>query len=198
MNLRISYYDEPILRQKGKLITEFDDNLKKLTDAMIALMPSVDAGGLAAQQVGRALQLCVIDIADSAKRLGDPPNITYDGKETPLSIIMPIVIINPKLEPIRCQQVIYEESCVSLPGQIHLPIKRPQWVHLKYQDLQGSWHEIRTEGIFARCILHEFDHLQGTLIIDRAEKSDLIRIEPKLKKLIKITQETLKSQTKHS
>lgn len=195
MNLRISLYGEPILRQKGELVTEFGVELKKLADAMIAIMPSVDAGGLAAQQVGRALQLCVMDIADSAKRLGDPVNIMFDGKETLLSLIMPLVIINPELEPIRSQEVIYEEGCVSFPGQIYLAITRPEWVHLKYQDLQGVRHEIKTGGIFARCILHEFDHLQGILFIDRAEKRDLIRVDSKLRKLKRLTRDFLKNQS---
>lgn len=196
MHLRVSLYDEPVLRQKGDLVTEFDANLQKLANDMIETMYDIDASGLAAQQVGHALQLCVIDVFDSAQRLGEATNVTFDGKETPLGLIKPIVIVNPELKTKESKDIIYEEGCMSFPGRIFLPISRPEWVHLKYQDLEGNWHEIETGGIFARCIQHEFDHLQGILFIDRAQKRDLIRIESKLKQLKRATRDFLKNQAK--
>lgn len=194
MHLRIRLYDEPILRQKGEKITSFDAELKKLTDDMIETMYAVDAGGLAAQQVGHALQLFVIDILDSAKRLGDELIITLDGKEVPLELAMPFVAINPEIFALSAFDVVYDEGCMSFPGNIFLPISRPDRVCMKYQDLEGNFHEIKCGGIFARCILHEYDHLQGVLFIDRVKKNVLLRYETKLKQLKRATRDFLKAE----
>ncbi len=196
MQLRIRLYDEPILRQRGEKITQFDVELKKLTDDMIETMYAIDAGGLAAQQVGHALQVFVLDVFESAKRLGDKLKVTLDSKEIPLELIMPFVAINPEFLSLSPSDVVYEEGCMSFPGNIFLPITRPEGVRLKYQDLAGNVHELKCEGILARCILHEYDHLQGVLFIDRAKRNDVIRHEAKLKKLQRSTRDFLKAEAK--
>lgn len=196
MHLRIRLYDEPILRQKGEKITEFDAELKKLTDDMVETMYAIDASGLAAQQVGHALQVFVLDVLDSSKRLGDELKATLDGKEISLELIMPFVAINPELFALSSFDVVYEEGCMSFPGNIFLPISRPERVYLKYQDIQGNHHELKCGGIFARCILHEFDHLQGILFIDRVKKAVLMRFESKLKQLKRATRDFIKGETK--
>lgn len=198
MHFRIRLYDEPILRQKGEKITEFDAELKQLADDMIETMYAVDAGGLAAQQVGHALQIFVIDVLDSSKRLGDELKATLDGKEIPLELVMPFVAINPEIFALSSFDVVFDEGCMSFPGNIFLPISRPERVHLKYQDLQGNQHELKCGGIFARCILHEFDHLQGVLFIDRVKKAVLMRFESKLKQLKRATRDFLKTEAKEN
>lgn len=196
MHLRVRLYDEPILRQKGEKIAQFDAALKKLTDDMIETMYAIDAGGLAAQQVGYALQVFVLDVLESAKRLGDKLKVILDNKEIPLNLLMPFVVVNPEFISLSSSEVIYDEGCMSFPGNIFLPISRPERVHLKYQDLEGTVHELQCEGILARCILHEFDHLQGILFIDRAQRSDVMRHESKLKKLKRDTRDFLKTEEK--
>lgn len=196
MHLRIRQYGEPILRQKGALVVNFDDQLQKLTGDMIETMLIEDASGLAAQQVGYALQMCVIDVLDSAKRLGEGLTIVLDGKEMPLNLVTPLTIVNPELISTSSQEVIYEEGCMSFPGGIYLPISRPELVHLKFQDVQGVWHELKCGGILARCILHEYDHLHGILFIDRAQRRDLMRFEAKFKKLKRESRDLLKKEKK--
>lgn len=196
MHLRVTLYDEPILRQKGELVSHFDIELKRLADDMVETMYHIDAAGLAAQQVDKALQLCVIDISDSVKRKGDAVTVEHDGKEVPVTLLMPLVLVNPQLLPVATKNVVYEEGCMSFPGGIWIEISRPEIVHLKYQDLQGVSHELKCDGILARCILHEHDHLQGILFIDRAEKRDVMRFESKLKQLRRETRDFLKAQAK--
>lgn len=196
MHLRVTYYDEPILRQQGELVTNFDADLKKLADDMIETMYHIDAAGLAAQQVDKALQLCVIDISYSLKKQNQVVTGNLDGKQVPLSVLMPLVLVNPQLLPISSKNVVYEEACMSFPGGIWLEISRPDVVHIKYQDLQGVPHELICDGILARCIQHEHDHLHGILFIDRAERSDVMRFESKLKKLKRDTRDFLKAQAK--
>lgn len=183
MHLRIRHYNESVLRHKGEFIREFGSDLKKLTDDMIETMYLDEAYGLAAQQVGHALQVFVVDVLEIAKKEGDSMYITLDGKQTTLDLIMPLVVINPELIPVFCKELSYEEDCMSFPGGIYLPIVRPEYVHLKYQDLQGISHELHCGGMLARCILHEFDHLQGILFIDRASQCDLMLVESKIKQL---------------
>lgn len=196
MHLRVTLYDEPILRKKGELVSNFDAELKKFADDMIETMYEIDAAGLAAQQVDRAIQLCVIDVSSSAKKRDEDVTVSFDNKQVPLDLLMPLVLINPELLPIASRNVVYEEGCMSFPGGIFLEISRPETVHIRYQDLQGAYHELKCDGILARCILHEFDHLQGILFIDRADKRDIMRFESKFKKLKRETRDFLKAQAK--
>lgn len=196
MQLRITLYDEPILRQQGKLVTHFDKELKTLANDMIETMYHTDAAGLAAQQVGKALQLCVIDIAYSANKRDETITVELDGKQVPLAILMPLVLVNPQLLPVISSSVIYEEACMSFPGGIWLEISRPEIVHVKYQDVQGIFHELKCDGILSRCIQHEYDHLHGILFIDRANRRDVLRFESKLKQLKRETRDFLKNQEK--
>lgn len=196
MHLRVTLYDEPILRKKGELVVNFDAELKKFADDMIETMNTIDAAGLASQQVNRAIQLCVIDVSYSANKRNETITIDLDNKQIPLNLLMPLVLINPEILSFSSQTVIYEEGCMSFPGGIWLPISRPESVHIKYQDVQGTVHELKCNGILARCILHEIDHLQGILFIDRAARRDLIRFESKLKKLKRETRDFLKAQAK--
>lgn len=198
MHLRVTLYDEPILRQKGKLVTKFDDELKKLADDMIETMYHIDAAGLAAQQVDQALQLTVIDISYSVKKRNEVITVDLDGKQVPLTVLMPLVLVNPQSLPIISKNVVYEEGCMSFPGGIWIEISRPELVHIKYQDLQGIPHELKCDGILSRCIQHELDHLQGILFIDRADRRDVMQFESKLKQLKRETRDFLKARSKQS
>lgn len=187
MHLRIQQYGEPILEQIGAPVVNFNDWLKKLADDMVETMKIVNAAGLAAQHVGYALQLCAINVLGSAKRPGEGTTAVLDDKEVPINLLMPLIIVNPALIPILSQEVICEEGSVSFP-EICVPISRPEFIRLKFQDIQGAWHELKCGGILARCILHEYDQLHGILFINRARRRDLIPFESKLKKLKRRTQ----------
>lgn len=182
MHLTIHLYGNPILNQPGTLIVNFDDWLKKFANKMIETLHKTNASGLAAQHVGYAIQLCVIDILDTAKKLGEKLTAILDDKEVPLNLLMPLIIVNPELMPTSSKKVSYVEGSVSFPG-IAVPITRPELIYLKFQDIQGIRHELKCGGILARCILHEYDQLCGILFIDRAQQADLISHKSKLKKL---------------
>ena len=191
MHLRIRQYGEPILREKGQRFTVFDEKLKALADDMIETMYASDAAALAAQQVGHAVQLTVIDIVMSAKYLKEKLVAEYDGKEVPLDLIMPLVLVNPELKPVVCNEISHQEGCMSFDG-IYLQVMRPEKVHCVFQDINGVSHEIKCDGILARCIQHEYDHLHGVLFIDRLEPRVLMGLQTKLKKLKRQARDFLK------
>jgi peptide deformylase len=181
MILRVTQYGEPILRKVGKPITKFDAALAELADDMVDTMYDEEGIGLAAQQVDRALQICVVDVR--------PPedaeitfNYSFDGKQPPLDLFMPMAIINPKVTIIDASEDAYEEGCLSFPG-VNGNVDRPVGVRCEFQDTEGNPHVIEADGLLGRCILHEVDHLNGQLFIDRMDKRDLKKNEAKIKKL---------------
>lgn len=182
MPLRIVHYNDPILRQKGGKVTVFDAELARLADEMVAAMNDADGIGLAAQQIGRALQLCVVDLA-SAKR-----NFTWslDGVATPLELIMPMALVNPSITVLPSDKLPYEEGCLSFPG-IRGDVIRPDRISVAFQDLHGIAHTLTCDGLLARCVQHEVDHLNGVLFIDRMEKKLRQRLDPEIKELAALT-----------
>lgn len=191
MPLRITQFGEPILREKGATVDTFDDALAVLAAAMIETMYDAQGIGLAAQQIGRALQLFVIDLQLDQEDVHF--EYTYDGKHPPLELIMPLTVVNPKVQIIGDDADLYEEGCLSF-GDIRGAVKRPLTVKMQFQDVAGNPHTVECGGIFARCILHEYDHLQGVLFIDRMENKIVRGLESKLKKLKRSTRDFLKQQ----
>lgn len=178
MALRITQYEEPILRKKGKKITAFDKPLRLLVQQMIETMNAANGIGIAAQQVGEDLQLCIVDVRECE----DDFAYVLDGRQPPVDLIMPMVIANPEVEFLEGEATVYEEGCLSFPD-LRGEVKRPEAVRLKFQDGEGNPHLLECDGIFARCIQHEVDHVNGILFIDRMDKKTLRKLEPKLKKL---------------
>ncbi len=182
MILRITKYGEAILTKKGKKITEFDDKLIELSNDMLDTMYEKDGIGLAAQQVGKALQLCVIDLYYGTEDVDF--NYSVDGKRSPLELIMPMELCNPEIELLTGDQSTTEEGCLSFP-EIRGDVKRPDTIRVTYQDIYGDTHTLDCNGLFSRCVQHEYDHLHGTLFIDRMSKKQLKELSPKLKSLKK-------------
>ena len=192
MILRVTQFGEPILRTKGEEVTEFDDKLKKLSADMIETMYDEDGIGLAAQQVDLALKLFVIDL----RLPEDSINFDYsiDGKKPPLDVLMPLTIINAKIEAYG-EEVPYNEGCLSFPD-IRFDVLRHEKVRMEYQDLDGHSHHIECGGIFARCLLHEHDHTEGVLYIDRISAKERRSLDSKLKRLKRQSRDFL-AQHKH-
>ncbi len=183
MILRITQYGEPVLRVKGEPVTCFDSDLEVFARDMIETMHAHNGVGLAAQQVNCALQICVVDLRAayvSKERIDF--EYTCDGKTPPLQIIMPLVIVNPRLKLIPGTKVVDEEGCLSFPN-LQGSVERYRSICLEFQDLQGAPHVLDCNNFLARVIQHEFDHLQGVLYIDRMDKQDLTRLAPELKNL---------------
>ena len=166
MTLRITQYGEPILRQKGSPITSFDDNLTDLANQMLEAMEQADGIGLAAQQIGQAIQFCVVDVPDHPEY---PMTCILDDKPLSPSLLMPIALANPEITPLPSDEYYYEEGCLSFP-QIRGEVARPERICVNYHDLDGNQHRLECDGLLARCIQHEVDHLNGILFIDRMEK----------------------------
>ena len=182
MPLRIVHYNQPVLRKKGAKVTVFDSELTKLADEMVNTMHEAHGIGLAAQQVGLALQLCVVDLTDT------PREFTWelDGAKPPLELIMPMALVNPELKTLPSDETLYEEGCLSFP-EIRGDVARPDAVTVKFQDTAGIQHTLTCTGLFARCLQHEVDHLNGVLFIDRMEKDVRAPIDRAVKDLAKRT-----------
>ena len=168
MLLPIAQYGEAILRRKGDSVDPPDVALNALAADMLETMKANHGVGLAAQQVRRAVQLCVVDLSYLDESHIDF-NFTYDDTTLPLARLMPLVILNPKLTLLRSRRKVMREGCLSFPG-LHLPIRRPHAIHLEFQDLEGISHTLACDGFFARVIQHEVDHLEGILYIDRVAR----------------------------
>lgn len=184
MVLPIVHYNDPILRKKGVKVAAFDAPLAKLAQDMIETMHDARGIGLAAQQIGLALQLCVVDLSEADWDF----NWELDGTRTPLELIMPMVIANPEVKKLPSPETLYEEGCLSFP-KIRGDIPRPDAISVKFQDANGTPHTLLCDGMFARCIQHENDHLNGVLFIDRMEKKVRSNIDKAVKDLAKVTKD---------
>lgn len=187
MLLPIVHYNAPILRKKGERITVFDAALARLADDMVETMHAARGIGLAAQQIGRPLQLSVVDLreaeADYTWRL--------DGRSPPKELIMPLVLINPRVAAVPRPTEVSEEGCLSFPA-IRGDVERPDRITVAYQDPHGHDHTLAATGLLARCIQHEVDHLNGVLFIDRMDQQTLAKLGPALRALKKQTRAAAK------
>ena len=177
--LEVVKYGHPALRSKGKKIEKIDDSVLTLASEMILTMYEEDGCGLAAQQVGRALQLAVIDVMPA---LEDRPSRAWiDGRELELESLMPLVMINPEIHPVGEKRSWEVEGCLSMPG-LHDEIERPTRVRVICQDLDGSILDFEAEGLLSRAVQHEVDHLHGILFIDHLPPESLKEHQPLLRK----------------
>jgi peptide deformylase len=183
MNLVIVHYNDPVLRRKGEKITVFDKALASFAEEMVETMHEARGIGLAAQQVGRAIQMCVVDLRSAEADF----DWKLDGAKTPLELFMPMVIVNPKVTVAKkAPTAVLEEGCLSFPD-IRGDVERAEVLSAKYSDQHGLPHTLECTGLFARCILHELDHLNGILFIDRMEKEVREVIDESVKALAKQT-----------
>jgi len=177
--LEVVKYGHPALRSKGKKIEKIDESILTLANEMILTMYEEDGCGLAAQQVGRALQLAVIDVMPA---FDDRPSRAWiDGRELELESMMPLVMINPEIHPVGEDRSTEVEGCLSMPG-LHDEIDRPTRVRVICQDLDGSILDFEAEGLLSRAAQHEVDHLHGILFIDHLSSESLKEHQSLLRK----------------
>lgn len=187
MALRIVHYNEAVLRTKGEKIAVFDAALAKLVQEMIVTMHEAGGIGLAAQQIGRALQLCVVDLRES------DADFTWDldGRNLPLDLWMPCALANPQVVKERgTTDTVLEEGCLSFP-EIRGNVIRPDAITVKFQDPHGTPHVLKCDGLLARCIQHEVDHLNGILFIERMDRKSRTKIDERVKELAQQTKAAL-------
>jgi peptide deformylase len=187
MALKIVHFNDSILRKKGARVTVFDAELARLAEEMVETMHAAEGIGLAAQQVGRAIQLCVIDLRPVESEF----TWEFDGARPPLEIFMPLVLVNPELKVVPEPVTVYEEGCLSFP-QIRGDVARPDEATVTFQDVAGLKHTLHCTGLLSRCVQHEVDHLNGVLFIDRMEKEILAGLDADLKALKKRTRDAAK------
>ena len=182
MRLPIVQYGNPILRAKGKRIDKIDNHIRELAANMLDTMHDARGVGLAAQQVGDALQLTVIDISDVEDR---PSTMRLNGKDVDPTTVMPLVLINPKLT-LNKETSTGTEGCLSFP-EITGDIERAEFITARAQTLEGEVIEFEAGGLLARALQHEVDHLNGILFIDRMNSAAKASLASRLKRLQKET-----------
>jgi peptide deformylase len=182
MRLPIFQYGEPILRTKGKHIDQVDDRIRKLAADMLETMEAVNGVGLAAQQVGEAIQLTVLDVSPVEDR---PSTMTFNGEHVDPKAKMPLVLINPQITLGR-ETEIGTEGCLSFPD-ITGEIERAESVVVHAETLENKKIEIEATGLLARAIQHEIDHLNGILFVDRMNSATKVSLASRLKRLQKET-----------
>lgn len=178
MILDIVKYGHPVLRQKGARIETITMEIKKFMADMFETMHANHGVGLAAQQVGNAIQLTVLDVREAKDR---PSWLELDGKPADVDAFMPLVLINPEIKPVG-EPVTGGEGCLSFP-EIFGEITRPEAVDVKALDKKGKPIEFRCGGLLSRAIQHEADHLNGILFIDRMLKKTKEELQPELDQL---------------
>lgn len=183
MRLAIRKYGDPILRAKGKRIETVDENIRALAENMLETMRAANGIGLAAQQVGHAFQLTVLDVSQVEDR---PSEMKLNGKPVvDLAAVMPLVLVNPALR-LGKEIEVGNEGCLSFP-EITADIERASAVEIEAETLDGETLEIEASGLLARALQHEIDHLNGILFIDRMSSATRVSHGSRLKRLQKET-----------
>ena len=144
---QIRVIGDPVLREHAQEVTTFDRSLRKLAKRMIRIMHDAPGVGLAAPQIGVLQRLLVYDVDDD-----------------------PQALVNPVLDEFSDETEEAEEGCLSVPG-VTMPVERPVSLRVRGFDASGEPVEYRAEGLRGRVIQHEYDHLEGVLIVDRTTRS---------------------------
>lgn len=163
--LKIAHYPEPVLLTPGDPVTTFDDELKKLVNDMFETMDEARGVGLAAPQVNVSKRLFVMDCSggqDPAQR---------------------VALINPEIISVEGEQLA-EEGCLSFPG-IYFNVKRELRAIVRAHDVNGELFELDGKELTARCLLHETDHCDGIVFIDKTTTLKRQMVKRKIKKLQK-------------
>jgi peptide deformylase len=186
MKLPVVQYGHPVLRQKGARIEQITPEIEKLIKDMFDTMYDAKGVGLAAQQVGRALQLTVIDVREITDR---PSTLELNGQPADPDAFMPLVLINPEWKAVN-DPVAGPEGCLSFP-EIYADISRPETIDVTAMNEKGETISFRAGGLLSRAVQHEYDHLHGVLFIDRMDKPTLKKIKPELDGLSYTTRNAL-------
>ena len=160
------------LRLVSAAVKRIDAGVRALVDDMFDTMYAAPGIGLAGIQIGVAKRVVTMDLSKKE-----------EAHE-------PLVLINPEIMWTSPERATHEEGCLSIP-EFYEEVERPSTVKVKYQDLEGKWHEIEADGLFATCVQHEVDHTNGTLFIDHISKLKRDRV---IKKFIKAAKTAPKSK----
>jgi len=180
MILEIAQEEHPALRTRGRRISKVDKQIRGLAADMIETMRAAEGIGLAAQQVGLPVQLFVLDVPPMKDR---PSRMRVAGKAVDFQEHMPLVLLNPEIQPFG-KPHLESEGCLSFPG-LRGEVLRPLSVRVKARALDEIVVEFEADGLLARAIQHEFDHLQGILFIDRLAPEDRDELPKEVRRIIR-------------
>lgn len=183
MSLAICTYGNPVLRKKAVEVEDVDGDIHELVKDMLETMHAERGVGLAAEQVGRAERVFVVDIPAGS-------DVADDGQHENPDLEMPLVFINPKITGHTDDVQVGQEGCLSFP-EIFANVERWHEIDAEYIDLEGHPQTVHAKGLLARAIQHELDHLNGILLVDRMSHVKKIALGGKLKRLAKQTKQAL-------
>ena len=176
----LCYWGHPALKKKSVDVVEISDDIIDLAKKMIDTMQAHDGIGLAGAQIGRNINLIVLDIPQNEKSIG---GFTSPG-ETNLLSMMPLTLINPKLSEFSEKKITFNEGCLSIPG-ITAEVERSEYIQLNAKLLTGKEIAYRCGGLLARALQHECDHLNGILFIELLPAEVRKSLDESLEKLKK-------------
>jgi peptide deformylase len=173
MKLPLAYYGDPILRKKAAPVEEINDEIRQLVHDMIETLDTEEGMGLAAPQVHRSLAIFLVraPLADEEHHKWQPGTLR--------------IFINPKILAYSDQQWDMDEACMSIPKLSAGPVTRPVQIKIEASDLEGNRTVQEFSGLEARIFMHENDHINGVLYIDRIKGKERQRIEPILREIKK-------------
>lgn len=176
MALELVTYGDPVLRVRATPVDRVTPDWKRLVDGMMETMYTHSGVGLAAQQVGQTIAVCVIDI---------PPDLDVDkegGVRLHPDLPMPLVMFNPEIVARTKALERADEGCLSFPG-IHTGVQRSPELTVAFTDWKGERRTLSCRGLLARAVQHELDHLNGVLLVDRMSSVKKISLAGALKRL---------------
>ncbi len=173
MKLPLAYYGNPILRKKCREVEEINGEIRQLVSDMAETLEAQSGIGLAAPQVGKDLRLFITKVPIPSQ---DDPDQWDEG---PL-----YVFINPTLLEPSAESWENGEGCLSIP-KLYVPVVRPYRIQVEATDLEGNRFTKEFSGLQARCCMHENDHINGVLMIDRTDKKHRKEIEADLRRIKK-------------
>lgn len=171
MKLRLAYYGHPVLRTKCAPVAEINDDIRTLVQDMVEALIEYNGIGLAAPQIHRPIRLFITAV----------PIEQPDGKWAPGTLR---IFINPEIIWLSEEQDVKSEGCLSIPS-LHGDVIRPIEIKVRATDLDGNEFELELKDLEARCFLHENDHINGVLFIDRIQGKERKLLDPKLKEIKK-------------
>jgi len=160
-NLDIFTYPSPVLKKIASPVVDFNDELHTLVKNMLFTMYHAPGIGLAAPQVGVSSRLFVLDIWFDREKV----TLADGSTEYRLSEFKPMVFINPIFKD-KSGEIIHEEGCLSVPG-IYEDVKRAELVTVEFQNIHGEPQSLEADDLLSVCLLHENDHLDGIVFIER-------------------------------
>lgn len=169
--LELLIHPDKRLRKVAAPVEKFDAELKTIAENMLATMYKANGIGLAAPQVNILQRIVVMDVPEVKE---EPRARTPQTK---------LIMINPEIISASEESALWQEGCLSLPGQ-YADVERPKSIRYRYYDLDGNSHEADAYGLPGVCIQHEIDHLNGVLFIDHLSRLKRERLEKKLAKFL--------------